>query len=72
MRLSTAQPVGTSVCSPEANDALAVIFQEVVHSVRAGKAEVVEASVILGGPNEHPQECPFDTIASRGDGQLRD
>ncbi|RWA75909.1 DUF1612 domain-containing protein [Mesorhizobium sp.] len=31
-----------------------------VYSVPTGKAEVVEASVILGGPNEHPQECAFD------------
>ncbi|QWW71197.1 hypothetical protein [Rhizobium sp. WYJ-E13] len=52
-------------------DALAVSFQEVVHSVPVGKAEVVEASVIPGGPNEHPQECPFDATASRGDGALR-
>jgi hypothetical protein len=44
--------------------ALPVGFQEVVHSVLAGKAEVVEASVIRGGPNEHPQECPSDAAAS--------
>ena len=46
-------------------------FQEVVHPVRTGKAEVVKASVILGGPNAHPQECPFDAVASRGDGARR-
>ncbi|CAH2399442.1 hypothetical protein MES5069_220165 [Mesorhizobium escarrei] len=31
---------------------LAVSFQQVVHPVRTGKAELVEASVILGGPDE--------------------
>ncbi|MEQ1955454.1 DUF1403 family protein [Mesorhizobium yinganensis] len=50
---------------------LDVSFQEVVHSVPAGKAEVVKASVIPGGPNEHPQECPFDAMPSRGDGPRR-
>jgi hypothetical protein len=50
---------------------LAVSLQEVVHSARTEKAEVVEASVILGGPNEHPQECPSDASASRGDGPRR-
>ncbi|WP_222404018.1 hypothetical protein, partial [Rhizobium leguminosarum] len=40
--------------------ALGVSFQEVVHSVPVEKAEVVKASVILGGPNEHSQECPSD------------
>jgi hypothetical protein len=48
--------------------ALDVSFQQVVHSARAGKAEVVEASAIPRGPNEHPQECPVDAVASRGDG----
>lgn len=54
-----------------ATSALDVSFQEVVHSVPAGKAEVVKASVIPGGPNEHPQECPFDATPSRGDGARR-
>jgi transposase-like protein len=36
----------------EASQRLAVSFQQVVHPVRTGKAEVVEASVILGGPDE--------------------
>jgi DNA-binding transcriptional LysR family regulator len=53
------------------HNCLAVSFQEVVHSAQTGKAEVVKASVILGGPNEHPQECPFDGVASRGDGARR-
>jgi len=48
-----------------------VSFQEVVHSALTGKAEVVEASVIPGGPNEHPQECPSEAAASRGDGPRR-
>ncbi|ARQ13514.1 hypothetical protein NXC12_PD00426 (plasmid) [Rhizobium etli] len=52
-------------------DALDVSFQEVVHSALVEKAEVVKASVILGGPNEHSQECPFGTTASRGDGARR-
>jgi hypothetical protein len=55
----------------DALDALGVSFQEVVHSARTEKAEVVEASVIFVGPNEHPQECPSDASASRGDGPRR-
>jgi hypothetical protein len=52
--------------------ALAVIFQKVVHSVRSGKAEVVEASAIREGrPNEQSQECASDAERSRSDGPGR-
>jgi hypothetical protein len=70
-KLDAGETADVVVLSVPAIGKLDVSFQEVVHSVRAGKAEVVEASVILGGPNEHPQECPVDATASRGDGALR-
>ena len=37
--------------------ALAVSFQEVVHSVGTVNADLDKTSVIRGGPNGHPQEC---------------
>ena len=48
--------------------ALAVSFQEVVHSAPSEEAEVVKALAIRGEPNGHAQECPFNAQRSRGHG----
>jgi hypothetical protein len=49
---------------------LVVSFQEVVHSDRTGETGVTRLQHSPEGPNEHPQECPFDAAASRGDGSV--
>ena len=54
-----------------ANSLLAVNFQEVVHSVRTGNADVARPQQFAGGPNGHPRECPPDPKRSRGHGSRR-
>jgi hypothetical protein len=46
--------VPLSVCCRASEAALAVIFQQVVHSVRTGQAEAADTLASLGGPNGHP------------------
>ena len=62
--------LGPSLCSAILG-ALAVSFQEVVHSAPSEKAEVVRALAIRGEPNGHAQECPFNAQRSRGHGAKR-
>src|SRR5947209_4429024 len=50
--------------------ALAVSFQEVVHSDRTVETGVTKLQHSSEGPNEHPQECPSHAAASRGGGAV--
>lgn len=38
---------------------------------RGREAEVVEVSGVLGGPDEHPQECPAAAVGSRANGRRK-
>jgi hypothetical protein len=49
---------------------LAVNFQEVVHSVRAGNSDVARRQRFAGVPNGHGQECPSHAQRSRGHGPV--
>ncbi|CUW45449.1 transposase [Brucella vulpis] len=50
------------------DDRLAVSFQEVVHSERIEETGVTIPQFSRIAPNEHPQECQTDTVASRSNG----
>src|SRR5205823_7176279 len=52
----------------EQTEALAVVFQEVVHLVRAEEAEVAKLQSSTERPDEQPQECSPDAERSRGHG----
>lgn len=45
-------------------------FKQVVHSDRTEETGVTRLQVRPEGPIEHPQECPSDAAASRGNGAV--
>ena len=45
-------------------------FKQVVHSDRTEETGVIRRQIRSEGPNEHPQECPVDAPASRGNGSV--
>src|SRR5690606_35100653 len=56
--------------SENRNPHLAVTFKQVVHSDRTEGTGVIIRQIRSEGPNEHPQECPVDAPASRGNGAV--
>src|SRR5882757_8349030 len=56
----SAEP-GRGRCRLTCSGVLAVNFQEVVHSVRTGNADVAKPQCIAEGSNGHPQECQRHT-----------
>ncbi|ABX61599.1 hypothetical protein C064_00754 [Brucella suis 63/252] len=71
---SCGRPVALRITPGQRGDAPIVIllldvsFQEVVHSERIEETGVTIPQFSRIAPNEHPQECPTDAIASRRNG----